>query len=244
MTATRSIRSFVRRRGRLTAAQRRALDTLWTRFGAEPGPGLLDLDALFGRHAPRTLEIGFGDGEALAAAALAHPEMDFLGIEVHRPGIGHLLLRAEALGLTNLRVLCADAVEVFEHHLADGGLACIRIFFPDPWPKSRHHKRRLLQPPFAAQMAAKLEPGGRLHLATDWEDYAEHMLAVLEATAGLVNVAGPGRFVPSGTRPVTRFERRGERLGHGVRDLIFERRRTDDERPRGRACPENIRLSR
>lgn len=218
------IRSFVRREGRLTAGQQRALDTLWVRYGVDLGDEALDLETLFGRLAPRILEIGFGNGEALATLAQAHPEMDCLGIEVHRPGVGHLLLRAEALNLGNLRVLCADAVAVLEQRLPDACLDHIHIFFPDPWPKKRHHKRRLIRTEVAALLAAKLKPGGRLHLATDWEDYARHMLEVLEAEQRLVNTQQPGLFAAdSGDRPVTRFERRGRRLGHQVWELVFER---------------------
>lgn len=215
----RRIRSFVRREGRLTGAQQRALTTLWERFGVS-ATGPLDLEALFGRRAARILEIGFGNGESLAAQALTQPEVDFLGIEVHRPGIGHLLLEAERLGLANLRVVCADAVEVMERQLPDACLDRIQIFFPDPWPKKRHHKRRLIQPAFAGLLARKLKTGGHLHLATDWEDYARQMLAVLEATPGLR--AGGGRLEPPG-RPPTRFESRGRQLGHAVWDILFER---------------------
>lgn len=219
------IRSFVRREGRLTAGQQRALDTLWARYGVDHSAAVLNLDALFGRSAPRILEIGFGDGESLETLAQAHPEIDFLGIEVHRPGIGHLLLRAEALNLDNLRVLCADAVEVLEHHLPDACLDRIHIFFPDPWPKKRHYKRRLIRTEVVTLLAAKLKPGGRLRLATDWEDYARQMLEVLEAEQRLANTREPGLFaLDSEDRPVTRFERRGRRLGHRVWELVFERR--------------------
>ena len=219
------VRSFVRRQGRLTVAQERALRTLWQRFGVDSGVEPLDLDILFGRPAFRVMEVGFGNGDSLAAMAQTHPEADFLGIEVHRPGIGHLLLVAESLKLSNLRVVCADAVEVLERRVSDGCLDRIQIFFPDPWPKKRHHKRRLVQPAFARLLSAKLKPGGHLHLATDWKDYALHMLEVLEATEGLVNTVGPGRFAPRPDyRPPTKFEERGLRLGHEVRDLIFRRR--------------------
>jgi len=219
----RRIRSFVRREGRMTPAQQRALVEQWDRYGIDPGSGQLDLDAVFGRTAPRILEIGFGDGEALLTLAQAQPETDFLGIEVHRPGVGHLLLRAAALEIGNLRVICADAVEIVEQGLADAVLDRIQIYFPDPWPKARHHKRRLIQPPFAAQLARVLQPGGQLHLATDWEDYALHILAVLDAVPELVNTADG--FAPRPLwRPPTKFERRGQRLGHDVWDLLFERR--------------------
>lgn len=221
----RPVRSFVRRQGRLTAAQERALHTLWQRFGVDPGTDPLDLDILFGRRVSRILEIGFGNGDSLAAMAQAHPQADFLGIEVHRPGVGHLLLVAESLDLHNLRILCADAVEVLERRFLDKCMDRIQIFFPDPWPKKRHHKRRLIQPAFARLLTDKLKPGGHLHLATDWNDYALHMLEVLEATEDLVNAVGPGRFASRPDyRPPTKFEERGSRLGHKIQDLIFERR--------------------
>ncbi|ROR34622.1 tRNA (guanosine(46)-N7)-methyltransferase TrmB [Inmirania thermothiophila] len=221
---TRRIRSFVRREGRMTAAQRRALATLWPRYGLEPR-GVLDLDAAFGRRARRTLEIGFGNGEALLTLARTALEEDFLGIEVHRPGVGHLLLGLEREGLGNVRVICDDAVEVLSRHLPAASLDRILIWFPDPWPKKRHHKRRLVQPPFVRELLRVLRPGGLLHLATDWPDYAEHMVAVLEAEPGLINLEGPGRFAPRPPwRPRTRFEARGERLGHPVLDLLYRRR--------------------
>ncbi|HXH02607.1 MAG TPA: tRNA (guanosine(46)-N7)-methyltransferase TrmB [Candidatus Competibacteraceae bacterium] len=221
----RQIRSFVRREGRLTPAQQRAMETLWARLGLAAGAELLDLDRIFGRAAPRILEIGFGNGECLASMAQAQPECDFLGIEVHRPGVGHLLLRLEQLGLSNVRVLCADAVEALGGRFPDASLDRIQIYFPDPWPKKRHHKRRLIQPQFVALLARKLKPGGRLHLATDWEHYAQHMLEVLNAAPEFVNTADDGGFVPRPDyRPLTKFERRGLGLGHGVWDLLFERR--------------------
>lgn len=223
LTRHRNIRSFVRREGRLTPGQQRAIETHWPRFGVESAPEPLDLDALFGRQAGRLLEIGFGDGEALIAMARARPEMDCLGVEVHRPGVGSLLRQAQLLDLKNLRVMCADAVEVLTHQIPDHGLDRIHIFFPDPWPKKRHHKRRLIQPPFVALLARKLKPGGRLHLATDWEDYAQHMLAVLEACLEFANTEKS--FAPRPDyRTLTKFERRGQRLGHGAWDLIFQRR--------------------
>lgn len=222
--AHRRIRSFVRREGRLTRGQERALSTLGPRLLLDPQGGFLDFTELFGRTAPVTLEIGFGNGESLAAQALAHPERDFLGIEVHRPGVGHLLQAVERLGLDNLRTFNADAVEVLELRVADGSLAAIQIFFPDPWHKKRHHKRRLVQPEFVALLTRKLAPGGRIHLATDWADYAEHMRAVMEAAPELSNLYGPHAFAPQPTeRPPTKFERRGRRLGHQVWDMIYRR---------------------
>ena len=208
----------------MTRAQRRALDALWERYGLDGEGGVLDLDALFGRHAPRCLEIGFGMGEALAALAQAHPERDYLGIEVHRPGVGALLARLESLGLTQARLFCADAVDVVNHRLSAACLDAVYVFFPDPWPKKRHHKRRLVQPEFIELLAEKLRPGGVLHMATDWEDYARHMMQVMEHCALFINTAGPGNFAPRGERPPTRFERRGRQLGHRVWDLVFERR--------------------
>jgi tRNA (guanine-N7-)-methyltransferase len=218
----RAIRSFVLRTGRATAAQQRALGELWPRYGVQFASEPLDLDQLFGRHAPRMLEIGFGTGEALRSFAQAHPEMDCLGVEVHSPGVGHLLLELQALTIGNCRVIAHDAVEVLEQQLPQASLALIHIFFPDPWPKKRHHKRRLIQPAFAELVVQALVPGGIVRLATDWEPYAQHMSAVLSATAGLHNLASAGAFVERpALRPVTRFERRGTRLGHAVWDLAY-----------------------
>ena len=226
--APRRIRSFVLRAGRITVAQQRALEALWPRYGLEPpspSAAPLDLDAVFGRRAPRSLEIGFGNGDNLLALAAAHPERDFIGVEVHRAGVGHLLLGAEAAGLANLRVICHDAVEVLEHAIAPAALDEVLILFPDPWHKKRHHKRRLVQPAFVALLASRLAPGGRLQLATDWEPYAQQMLEVVGASADFVNLAGASGYMPRPAwRALTRFERRGQRLGHGVRDLSFERR--------------------
>jgi len=219
-----AIRSFVMRAGRVTQAQQRALAELWPRFGVEFTPAPLDLTALFGRSAPRSVEIGFGNGEHLIERALAAPERDFLGIEVHRPGIGHLLLGLQRHGLRNVRVIAHDAVEVFAQQLPCASLDEVEILFPDPWPKKRHHKRRLIQPEFVTLVAARLRAGGLLHLATDWEPYAEHMLQTLEACGALANDTGSGGFASGMARSATRFERRGERLGHRVRELSFRRR--------------------
>lgn len=220
----RAIRSFVTRSGRITSAQERALQELWPRWGVEPGAAALDLDALFGRRARRVAEIGFGNGENLLALAASRPQEDFLGIEVHRPGVGRLLLQLEERALGNVRVLCRDAVEVLEHDLRGASLDEILILFPDPWPKKRHHKRRLIQPPFVTLLAERLRDGGVLRLATDWEPYAAQMLATLSAEPRLRNVAAGGGFVPRpAERSPTRFERRGERLGHQVWDLEFTR---------------------
>lgn len=219
----RHVRSFVRREGRITQSQQRALDELLPRFAA-PLDGLLDLDALFGRQAPRTLEIGFGNGTSLAQMAASAPEQDFLGIEVHRPGVGHLLLEIERHALGNVRVICADAVEVLQRHIAPGSLDRVLLFFPDPWPKQRHRKRRILQPSFGALIHDRLKPGGVFHMATDWRQYAGQMLEVMEAAAGFRNTAGRGQFADRPDyRPETKFERRGVRLGHGVWDLVFMR---------------------
>ncbi len=230
----RRIRSFVRREGRLTAGQQRALTTLWGQYGIDPPPGWLDLDAVFGRPAARILEIGCGDGEALALMAQAQPEADFLGMETHRPGVGHLLLTAERLALHNVRVLCMDAVEALDRHLPEACLERVQIFFPDPWPKRRHHKRRLIQPAFVGLLARALRPGGCLHLATDWEHYAAHILAVVEADSHFRNAAGSGRLADRlAGRPITRFERRGEHLGHRVRESDFQQMLTGLKLKRG-----------
>lgn len=220
----RTVRSYVRREGRLTAAQADALERLWPRCGIEPPRGTLDLDELFGRHAARLLEIGFGNGEHLLARALAEPDGDFIGVEVHRPGIGYLLRQLGAHGVTNVRVACADAVEVLRDWLAPASLDELVTYFPDPWPKKRHHKRRLIQPGFAMLAASRLKQGGLWRLATDWADYAESMQAVLDAEPSLANLqAGGGPAPRPATRPVTRFERRGQRLGHAVFDFAYRR---------------------
>jgi len=219
----RTIHSFVRREGRITRAQEQALTRLWPRYGLE-ADACLDFDACFRRHAPRTLEIGFGNGDTLAGMAEQELAMDFIGIEVHRPGIGHLLLELERRELDNVRVICADAVQVLKNCLPDASLDRVLLFFPDPWPKKRHHKRRIVQPDFVDLLARKLQAGGILHMATDWEDYAEHMLQVMAGTASFQNCAGPGNTSPRPAyRPVTKFEQRGLRLGHRVSDLLFER---------------------
>jgi len=220
----RTVRSFVVRAGRMTAAQERAWRELWPRYGLDATDRALDLVQTCGREARRTLEIGFGNGETLVALAAAHPEQDFLGIEVHRPGVGHLLLRAQALGIANLRVICRDAVEVLRDCIPEDSLDEVLLYFPDPWPKKRHHKRRIVQGAFVALVASRLRRGGVLRMATDWEPDAAHMLEVASACPALVNESTDGTYVTRpDSRPVTRFERRGERLGHGVRDLAFRR---------------------
>jgi tRNA (guanine-N7-)-methyltransferase len=221
----RSIRSFVTRAGRITAAQQRALETLWPQYGLDYREEPLALTALFGREAPCTLEIGFGNGANLVALARAHPQRHYLGVEVHRPGVGRLLLALEQEALTNVRVVCHDAVEVLERQIAPGSLAEVLILFPDPWPKKRHHKRRLIQPAFIALAERALAAGGVLRLATDWQPYALEMLAHLGAAPGLRNLALDGGFVARpAERTPTRFELRGTRLGHEVWDLAFARR--------------------
>jgi len=225
MHAQRPIRSFVLRAGRVTAAQQRALAELWPSVGVDFTGGPLDLDALFGRRAPRCLEIGFGAGEVIGALAQAHPETDHVGIEVHRPGVGRLLLRARDQKLSNLRIICHDAVEVLAHSISDESFDSILIFFPDPWHKKRHHKRRLIDAPFVDTLAAKLKTGGVLRLATDWQDYAEQMLRVGNACKRLESLSADASYVERPDfRPATRFERRGTRLGHGVWDLAYSKR--------------------
>lgn len=220
----RRIRSFVRREGRLTPGQQRALDELWGQFGIDEGDAELDLDDRFGRAAPRILEIGYGNGESLITIAQAHPENDYIGIEVHRPGVGRLLHRMEEEGLNNIRTLCADAVEVLEKQIPDESLDAVYLFFPDPWHKKKHHKRRQVKPEWAQLVRRKLKLGGILHMATDWENYAEHMLEVLSVAEGFENTSQTGDYVPRPDyRPLTKFEQRGHRLGHGVWDLIFKR---------------------
>ena len=221
----RAIRSFILRQSRITTAQQRALQTLLPRYGLDPAQGRFDFPAIFGRDAHRTLEIGFGNGATLLALARAHPDQDFLGVEVHRPGVGRLLLAADAQHINNLRVVCADAVQVLSQCVSDASLDATLIYFPDPWPKKRHHKRRLVQPEFAALVARKLKSGGRLQLATDWPDYAEHMLAVLSVSPDFVNTtAGDGYASRPPERPLTKFEQRGLILGHTVLDLVFVKR--------------------
>jgi tRNA (guanine-N7-)-methyltransferase len=222
-TLHRRIRSYVRREGRMTRAQHEALERLGPSYIVSED-ALHDLDEVFRRRAPRVLEIGFGMGDTLAAMAKSRPQTDYLGIEVHRPGVGSLLRKLEKDAIGNVRIVCADAVEVLQCHLPDTGLDAVHLFFPDPWPKKRHHKRRIVQAEFADLVRRKLKPGGIFHMATDWEDYARQMLAVMEAAPGFQNVAGGGAFSPrSRERPPTKFERRGQRLGHDVWELIFTR---------------------
>lgn len=220
----RTIRSFVRRAGRLTPPQQRALEELWPTYGIDFTPQCLDLDALFGRHAPRTLEIGFGNGETLVQQAQDDPASDFIGIEVHEPGVGHCLLAAKQAGISNLRLIAHDAIEVLQSQIANQSLQRINLYFPDPWPKARHHKRRIVKPSFLELCAARLCPGGSLHVATDWANYAEHIDATL-AESGEFGCAE--RREHDGDqpldRPMTKFERRGLRHGHRIWDWRFKR---------------------
>src|SRR3989442_701059 len=214
----RPIRSYVLRQSRTTPAQQRALKELFPKYGL-PFTSEPISPSIFGRKAPLVLEIGSGMGETTAAIAQARPDADFIAVEVHGPGVGSLLNRIEAAGLSNLKVVRHDAMEVLERMIPDGALAAIHLFFPDPWPKKRHHKRRLVQPEFAALAARKLVPGGTLHAATDWPDYADHMNSVFSNEA-LLEPAQAG----FAQRPATKFETRGKRLGHPIRDLYFRRR--------------------
>lgn len=220
----RPIRSFVLRTGRMTPGQQRAFDENWQRWSLEHDDGLLDFDAAFGRAGSRVLEIGFGMGQSLITMAQAAPASNFIGIEVHTPGVGRLLHGIVERDLDNIRVYRHDAVEILRDCIPDASLDTLQIFFPDPWHKKRHHKRRLIQPLFVTQLVAKLKPGGTLHLATDWENYAQQMMEVLSTAEGLSNTCAAGQFTPRPEhRPLTKFELRGERLGHGVWDLIFLR---------------------
>ena len=227
MHAQRRIRSYVLRAGRVTAAQERALTELWPAYGLDFTGGPIDLRAAFGRTAaPCCLEIGFGTGELIGDLAKANPHIDYLGIEVHRSGVGRLLLQADGAKLANLRIICHDAVEVLKSALADESFNEILVFFPDPWHKKRHHKRRLIDADFVARLADKMRPGATLRLATDWQEYAEQMLAVCNANPRLESLSPDGSYAARPEfRTATRFERRGTRLGHGVWDLAYRKRR-------------------
>ena len=218
----RSIRSFVKREGKMTSGQINAIEQLWPTFGVDLNEQMLDMSALFGRQAFTILEIGFGNGLSLADMAESHPQQDFFGIEVHKPGVGSLLVQVRKRALQNVRVSHDDAVEVLQHQIPDQSLDRIQIFFPDPWHKKRHHKRRLIQPEFVANLVSKLRAGGEIHVATDWQNYAEHILAVLQGNAALQNTATDYAAKPD-YRPTTKYETRGERLGHGVWDIIFRK---------------------
>ena len=218
----RQIRSFVKRQGRMTQGQSRALESLIPDYGVDHLDGLFDYPAIFARQAETILEIGFGMGQSLVAQAENHPDINYLGVEVHLPGVGSLLNAMQAKGLENIRVSGEDAVVLLRDHIGMSSLDGIQIFFPDPWHKKRHHKRRLIQPEFVTELAKRLKPGGFVHLATDWENYAEQMLEVLSAEASLRNTSDTNDYVPRpDSRPLTKFEQRGHRLGHGVWDLMF-----------------------
>ena len=220
----REIRSFVLRQGRFTPAQQRAFDGLWPRFGLDYSGESRDYDTVFGRQALRVMEIGFGNGDALRFAAQQDPARDYIGLEVHAPGVGRLLNALAEDDSDHVRLYHHDAVEVLRHEVAEGSLDEVRIYFPDPWHKKRHNKRRLIQPAFAELLVSRLRVGGRLHAATDWQDYAEQMWDVLDATRGLVNRAGARGHVPRPDwRPQTHFETRGQKLGHGVWDLVYDK---------------------
>ena len=217
------IRSFIRRQGRITPGQQQAIDQLWPTYGLEPEKPC-HYPQIFGRSAPLFLEIGFGNGEALVEIAAANPEHDYLGIEVHRPGIGHLLLQIQQREITNIRVYCHDAIDILEQQIADNSLAGTHLFFPDPWPKKRHHKRRIVRPDFIALVTRKLQQDGYFHAATDWENYAQHMLEVLNQQQILVNESADKTYCKRPNyRPITKFERRGIHLGHCVWDLIYRK---------------------
>lgn len=220
----RPIRSFVKRSGRMTVGQQKAFEENWSQMGLSVDAGPLDREAVFGRCAPLVFEIGFGMGASLVAMAKQSPECDFIGVEVHEPGVGKLFHLMREQGVDNIRAYCDDAVDVLKTCIAENSLHRIQIYFPDPWHKKKHHKRRLIQAPFVELLLTRLEPGGLLHLATDWEHYAEHMMEVLSATEGLANCVDPWCFSPRPAfRPETKFERRGQRLGHGVWDLLFRK---------------------
>jgi len=220
----RTIRSFVKREGRLTAGQQRALDVLWPEFGIDYSTDLLDINHLFSDAAPVVLEIGFGNGDSLFQMAQNNPDRNYIGIEVHRPGVGHLLQLIETHGINNIRIICHDAVDVIEHQIPDNSLDRVQLFFPDPWHKKKHHKRRIVQQEFINLLAKKIKLNGIFHLATDWQDYAEHMLEVLTNNSNFTNTSMDKDYSPRpDERPVTKFEKRGQRLGHGVWDLLFKK---------------------
>ncbi len=220
----RTVRSFVMRTGRMTESQSRAITSLWPVYGVDYGNNPLDFAQLFGRPGPVVIEIGFGNGESLAQQAADEQAVDFFGIEVHPPGVGHLLITIRQLDLKNIRISRHDAVEVLRDQVPDDSLAGVNLFFPDPWPKKRHHKRRIVQPDFVAMVVKKLQAGAFFHLATDWEPYAEHMLATLDCCPDLINESGPGCFSERlDSRTLTKFEARGQRLGHDVWDLRYRK---------------------
>lgn len=215
------IRSFIRRQGRITQGQQNALDHYWERYCLDPGVNH-DFGRIFGRNVPLLVEIGFGNGESLAQMALENPHQDYIGIEVHRPGVGHLMMKLAHLGLTNVRIFCHDAIEILEQRIADQSLSGIHLFFPDPWPKKKHHKRRIVRASFVKLVGKKLKTGGYFHAATDWQNYAESMLAEFSAEKNLINASKTQDYCDRPAyRPLTKFEQRGTVLGHTIRDLIF-----------------------
>jgi tRNA (guanine-N7-)-methyltransferase len=223
-THTHRIRSFIRRQGRLTPGQQHALDHLWRTYGLDPTVKY-DFKSIFGRDAALIVEIGFGNGESLLEMAQANPHQNFIGIEVHRPGVGHLLLKLHELNITNVRIYNHDAVDILEQRIADNSLAGVQLFFPDPWHKTRHHKRRIVNASFMGLLAQKLQRGGYFHAATDWQNYAEQMLVALARDTHFFNASPTGDYCERPDyRPLTKFENRGLRLGHGVWDLIFQKR--------------------
>lgn len=219
----RPVRSFVLRQGRLTKGQIQALDTAWPLFGVERGDSALDMELLFSNKAPVTLEIGFGDGVSLAAMAKKEPQRNYIGIEVHRPGVGRLLHLIQEYELKNIRVMDDDAVEIIKKRIPEGSLDRVQLFFPDPWHKKRHNKRRIVQAEFVTLLASRLKPKGVFHMATDWEPYAEYMAEVMEASNEFVSMSDSPFSVKPEVRPTTKFERRGLKLGHGVWDLLYEK---------------------
>jgi tRNA (guanine-N7-)-methyltransferase len=219
-----SIRSYVVRAGRMTDAQRKAFTQGWPAYGLTLEAGAIDTDSIFGRTGSKVLEIGFGMGDSLLQMAAADPETDFVGIEVHPPGVGTLINGAEALALKNLRVYLADANDVLEECFGTQSIDRLQLYFPDPWHKKKHNKRRIVQPQFVQLVRERLRPNGVLHMATDWEHYAEQMLETMEAAEGFENIAGSGKYSERPSyRPLTKFEQRGERLGHGVWDLLYKK---------------------
>ena len=219
----RTIRSYVIRGGRLTPSQKNALEKFWPVYGLDISAGLIDPAQIFGREAPLVMEIGFGMGDSLLQMAQQNPHKDFIGIEVHKPGVGRLLHEIAEKGINNLRLYCHDAKEILRDCIADQSLDCVQIFFPDPWHKKKHNKRRLVQAPFVEALRAKLKLGGTIHMATDWVPYAEHMMEVMNTQTHFRNAAGPNNFSAATDRPLTKFEKRGQRLGHAVNDLVFIR---------------------
>ena len=222
-TPTHRIRSFTRRQGRITQGQQLALDSHWNQYCLDPNV-VYDFNQVFGRVAPLIVEVGFGTGDSLAEMAAANPDNNYIGIEVHKPGVGHLMLLLDQHGLTNVRIYYHDAIDIIEHKIADQSLAGVHLFFPDPWPKNKHHKRRIVRPSFVELLVKKLKPDGYFHTATDWKNYAENMLKVLSAGVGISNASPTGNYCERPEyRPLTRFEQRGICLGHGVWDLIFKK---------------------